>query len=88
MLVHCRVGRIPNGGGLPPHFDGIDGVTERRYQVALLSEPGAEITIAGESKCLQPGEAWQIDVSQVHSVSNGSGADRIVILFDSKAEAE
>ena len=84
-LVHCRVGRIPHGGGLQPHFDGIDGVTERRYQLALQSEAGAEITIGGESKCLQPGEAWQIDVSQVHSVHNASGADRIVILFDSKA---
>ena len=86
-LVHCRVGRIPHGGGLPPHFDGIDGVNERRYQLALQSKAGAELTIAGESKCLRPGEAWQIDVSQLHSVHNASGADRIVILFDSKAVA-
>jgi aspartyl/asparaginyl beta-hydroxylase (cupin superfamily) len=84
-LVHCRVGRIPHGGGLAPHFDGLNGVTERRYQLALQSEAGAEITVGGESKCLRPGEAWQIDVSQVHSVSNTSGTDRIVILFDSKA---
>lgn len=83
-LVHCRVGRIPHGGGLPPHFDGLDGVTQRRYQLALQSEPGAEITIGEVSKCLRPGEAWWIDVSQTHSVHNASGTDRIVILFDTE----
>ena len=60
-------------------------MTESRYQLALQSEAGAEITIGGESKCLQPGEAWQVDVSQVHSVSNASGTDRIVILFDTRS---
>jgi aspartyl/asparaginyl beta-hydroxylase (cupin superfamily) len=84
-LAHCRVGRIPRGGGLPPHFDGIDGVGHRRYQLALQSEPGAEISIGGETKCLKAGEAWQIDVSQVHSVHNHSDADRIIILFDTQA---
>jgi len=84
-LVHCRVGRIPHGGGLSPHFDGVDGVRERRYQLALQAEPGAEITIGGESRCLKPGEAWWIDVSQTHSVHNASGTDRITILFDTLA---
>lgn len=85
VLVHCRVGCFPPGGGLPPHYDGVDGASERRYQLALKSEPGAEITIDGESKCLKAGEAWQIDVSRMHEVSNRSGTDRIVILFDSRA---
>ena len=84
-LAYCRVGRIPPGGSMAPHFDGIDGVRERRYQLALQSEDGAEITIDGEAKCLRPGEAWQIDVSRTHSVHNGSAADRIVILFDTAA---
>lgn len=83
-LAHCRVGRIPHGGGLPLHYDGLNGANERRYQLALKSEPGAEITIDGESKCLKAGEAWQIDVSRMHEVSNMSGTDRIVILFDSR----
>ncbi len=51
----------------------------------LQSEAGAEIIIGGEAKCLQPGEAWQIDVGQVHSVRNDSRVDRIIILFDSHA---
>lgn len=84
-LAHCRVGRIPPGGGLPPHCDGIDGVNQRRYQLALQSEVGAQITVGGEAKCLQPGEAWQIDVGRVHSVRNDSNIDRIIILFDSQA---
>ena len=84
-LVFCRVGRMPPGEGLPIHSDGIDGVRERRYQIALQSEAGAELTVEGESKCFRPGEAWQIDVSRPHSVHNHSATDRIVILFDTRA---
>ena len=84
-LIHCRVGTMPPGEGLPVHFDGIDGVQLRRYQIALQSEAGAELTIEGESKCFRPGEAWQIDVSRLHSVQNRSTTDRIVILFDIEA---
>lgn len=84
-LVHCRVGRMPPGEGLPMHFDGIDGVHQRRYQIALQAEAGADLTIEGESKCFLPGEAWQIDVSRLHMVQNCSATDRIVILFDTQA---
>jgi len=84
-LTFCRVGRMPPGEGLPPHFDGLDPLRERRYQLALQSEAGAEITVDGESKCLVPGEAWQIDVGRTHWVHNGSDTDRIIILFDTQA---
>ena len=83
-LSHCRVGRMPPGAGLEPHFDGIDGIAERRYQLALVSEPGVVLTVGGEAKWPRPGEAWQIDASRTHSVFNGSGADRITILFDTR----
>ena len=81
-LSHCRVGRMPPGCGLAPHFDGVDGIVERRYQLALASEPGVILTVGGEAKWPRPGEAWQIDASRTHSVINGSAADRITILFD------
>ena len=84
-LTYGRVGRIPPGGGLAPHVDGMDGVRDRRYQLALQSAPGAEITVDGEAKRLRPGEAWQIDVRRRLSVHNGSATDRIVILFDTTA---
>ena len=81
-LSHCRIGIMPPGCGLPAHVDGVDGISERRYQLSLASEPGAVLTVGGESKCFLPGEAWRIDVSRMHSVHNGSAADRITILFD------
>jgi hypothetical protein len=81
-LSHCRVGLMPPGCGLAPHFDGIDGVEARRYQLALASEPGVTLTVGGEAKWPRPGEAWQIDASRIHSVVNNSRADRITILFD------
>jgi hypothetical protein len=83
-LSHCRIGLMPPGCGLPPHFDGIDGIVARRYQVPLVSEPGVTLTVGGEAKWPRPGEAWQIDASRTHSVSNDSRADRITILFDTQ----
>lgn len=81
-LTHCRVGRMPPGEGLPPHFDGIDGVTRRRYQLALQSAPGVELIVGGELKCPRPGDAWRIEASRTHSIWNHSPVDRITILFD------
>ena len=57
---------------------------ERRYQLALVSEPGVTLTVGGEAKCPRPGEAWQIDASRNHSVRNDSNSDRITILFDTR----
>lgn len=81
-IVYARVGRMPPGWGLPPHFDGVDGLVRRRYQLALRSEPGVVLTVGGEAKSPQPGDAWRIDASRMHSIHNGSGADRIAIVFD------
>jgi aspartyl/asparaginyl beta-hydroxylase (cupin superfamily) len=81
-LIHARVGRMPPGWGLPPHFDGVDGIVRRRYQLALRSEPGVVLTVDGEAKFPRPGDAWQIDASRVHSIHNGSAVDRIAIVFD------
>ena len=81
-LAHARVGLMRSGESLPPHFDGVDGVRERRYQIPLVSEEGVAFTIGGETRRFLPGEAWQIDASVTHSVVNASTADRITILFD------
>jgi aspartyl/asparaginyl beta-hydroxylase (cupin superfamily) len=83
-LSHARIGLMPPGAGLPPHFDGIDGVRDRRYQLALASEPGVTLTVGGEAKWPRPGEAWRIEASRTHSVRNDSQADRITILFDTQ----
>jgi hypothetical protein len=81
-LTHCRVGRMPPGEGLPPHFDGVDGIIRRRYQLALQSAPGVELMVGGETKCPRPGEVWRIEASRTHSVCNHSPIDRITLLFD------
>src|SRR5688572_23425235 len=60
-ILHARIGRMPPGWGLAPHFDGVDGVIRRRYQLALQSEPGVVLTVDGEARHPLPGEAWQID---------------------------
>jgi len=83
-IIHARIGKLRPGGQVPPHRDGRDGVIERRYQIALQSEAGAELTVAGSAIRLRLGEAWWLDVSQLHSVRNNSRADRIVALFDTR----
>jgi len=81
-IAHARMGLLHPGEGVKPHFDGMNGMCERRYHIAIQSEPGAELTVAGEKIRFKPGEAWWVDVSQVHSVLNKSSADRILALFD------
>lgn len=87
-LIYCRVGRMPPGAGLPPHHDGIDGLIERRYQLALQSAPGVELTVGDEMKCPRPGELWRIAAHRTHSIWNHSAIDRITLLFDTRAETE
>jgi aspartyl/asparaginyl beta-hydroxylase (cupin superfamily) len=83
-LSYCRIGLMPPGSGLPPHYGGIDGIGARRYQLALVSEPGVILEVGGEAKWPRAGEAWQIDASRTHRVSNDSPVDRITILFDTQ----
>ena len=85
-IHHARVGLIRPGEGVPPHRDGIDCVRQRRFQIALRSEPGVTLTVGGESRRPLPGEAWQINVARIHSVTNASAEDRITILFDTVLE--
>jgi quercetin dioxygenase-like cupin family protein len=81
-LGHARIGLMKPGERLPPHFDGIDGTSQRRYQIALVSEEGVAFTLGGETRRFLPGEAWWINAAIVHSVVNMSMSDRITILFD------
>src|SRR3954470_19091615 len=85
-LTHARVGLMPPGSGLAPHFDGL-GANERRYQLALQSQPGVALTVGGEVKYPRPGDVWRIDASRVHSIRNDSAADRITILLDTRERA-
>lgn len=85
-LAYVRVGRMPPGGRVLPHADGMDGVVDRRYQIVLQAAPGGAITLGGEARCLAAGEVWQLDVAKLHHVDNASDLDRIVVVFDSRAE--
>ena len=84
-IAYARIGLMRPGEGVLRHFDGMDGDSERRYQIALQSVPGADVTVDDVTISFAPGEAWWLDVSRFHSVRNESALDRIVILFDTKA---
>jgi hypothetical protein len=86
-IDYARVGLLPPGKRVAPHADGHDGVRHRRYQIVLASGPEAALTLAGESRNLKPGEAWQIDTSRIHSAANPDPVPRIIIMFDSRADA-
>lgn len=85
-LRSARIGRIPPGAFMPIHQDGIDGVSWRRYQIALQSEPGVSFTVDGEARRFLPGECWQFHAGRMHMVRNDSDVDRITILIDTIAQ--
>ena len=84
-IDYARVGRLPPGKQVAPHADGHDGVRRRRYQIILASGPGATLVLAGESRNLKAGEAWQIDTSRIHWAANPDPVPRLNILFDTSA---
>jgi hypothetical protein len=83
-LSCARLALTPAGGFMPAHHDGIhiDGVSWRRCQIALRSDPGVLFICGGEARRFLPGEAWQFDASRIHEVRNDSEADRITVLVD------
>jgi Aspartyl/Asparaginyl beta-hydroxylase len=83
-LGSARLGLTPPGGFMPAHHDGthIDGVSWRRCQIALRSDPGVAFICGGETRRFLPGEAWQFDAGRIHEVRNDSTADRITALVD------
>jgi hypothetical protein len=82
-LGRVIITKLPPGKTITPHVDGGAPATfYERYQLALQSLPGALFHIGDETVNFRSGDVWWIDNSTVHSVTNNSADDRIVVIAD------
>lgn len=82
-LGRCVITKLPPGKCVTPHVDGGAPATYyERYQIALQSLPGALFKIGDEVAQFQTGDVWWIDNATIHSVTNNSADERIVLIVD------
>ena len=82
-LGRVMITRLPPNKEITPHVDGGAPATWfTRYQLMLHCLPGVIFQAGNERVAMKTGECWMFDNTQEHSVQNGSGEDRIVLIAD------
>lgn len=79
------ISRMVPGEVIAPHIDQMPPGIPRyyqRYQIPLSVNPGVTFACGDEELFMEPGNAYWFDNSILHSVTNGSDADRISMRVD------
>ena len=89
QLGRIVITRLKPGGRIAAHADVLGEYSRyySRYHVVLQGLPGSMFRAGDETVCMQTGEAWWFDASQVHEIVNNSADDRIHLLIDLKVSA-
>jgi quercetin dioxygenase-like cupin family protein len=53
-----------------------------RHHIPIITNPGVNFIIDGESKHVPEGECWEINNNKLHAVENNGKEDRIHLLID------
>lgn len=53
-----------------------------RHHIPIITNPGVNFIIDGESKHVPEGECWEINNNKTHAVENNGTEDRIHLLID------
>lgn len=86
-LGRVIITRLPPGKSITPHVDGGAPATfYQRYQLMLQCLPGVVFSAGDEQVQMRTGECWWFDNQQLHSVTNNSADDRIVVIIDVRSE--
>lgn len=74
--------KLPPGTMIEPHRDEGDvPAFYKRYHLVIEGDRSVFIC-GGDTMVLQPGELWEIDVREMHSVANHGSDDRIHLIMD------
>lgn len=85
LLGRVVISRLPPGRAIPSHTDRLPNdraMFYHRYQIPLASEAGVAFHIEDEQMFLEPGNAYWIANTKLHSVVNNSAADRLSMIVD------
>lgn len=87
-LGRIMVVNLTAGGSIDEHCDeGAYAAHYERFHLVLTSKPGNVFHCGRESIHMKPGELWQFDHHQLHSVENASDEDRIHIIIDARRQS-
>lgn len=70
------------GHTIDPHVDKVTRGWWGRVHVPLTSAPGSLFIVGGAAHYLEPGWAYVVNVTTVHSVENLSTKPRVHLMFD------
>ncbi len=79
-----RVHNLVTGGKIALHRDTDRGLINNfvRIHIPVSSNEEVYFHVNGERICMQNGECWFADVTQLHEVENRSNSDRLQLLID------
>lgn len=82
-FVRAILVRLTAGEGIKTHRDYGDSLSRaHRIHIPVITNPSAELGIAGHIKHLAAGEAWEINNRKLHAVRNTGADDRIHLILD------
>lgn len=85
-LDRLLITRLAPGGRILPHADKegdyVNATDRARYHVVLQGLPGSSYTCGDETIDMLTGEIYWFNPHLVHSIFNGSHADRVHLLVD------
>jgi hypothetical protein len=74
---------LPAKKTIPPHEDAGEYFFHvRRHHIPIITNPGVDFFIEGDTKNMKEGECWEINHSRTHAVFNEGDEDRIHLLID------
>ena len=84
-LLLARIHKLQPGGSIQAHRDG--NAWRMRIHVPIQTAEGSSFLLAGQELKLQAGEAWYLDVRQIHEVANRGNTERIHLVLDLERNA-
>lgn len=82
-LGRVLIVKLHPGGHIDEHVDeGVYADYFSRFHIALKTNPRATLTVGGQTRNLDAGEAWWFNHKLKHSGDNLGDTDRIHIIFD------
>ena len=81
-LGRVILAKLPPGTMIEPHCDeGEVPAFYKRYHLVIDGDRTVFIC-GGDTMVLQPGELWEVDVREMHSVANHGTVERIHLIMD------
>lgn len=86
--LDCVCGRsrlmgLGPGGSVPEHIDiNYYWRTHVRVHIPIITNPGVQFRVGGETAYMAPGECWVINTFQSHEVHNQGSEQRVHLVLD------